>query len=161
MGPTRHRDLAAAVGVTAVICYLLVVFVYRWFPPITLWTGVSLLAVALVEAGWGQLVRSRIADGQIGIGAGRLHPLAVARSVVIAKASAWVGALVLGWWIGVLGYLLPHRDTMRVAGEDTAGAVVAAFCALALLAAGLWLQHCCKSPDDPTDDQEQFSGASD
>jgi hypothetical protein len=159
MGPTRNRDLAAAVGVTAVVCYLLVIFVYRWFPPITLWTGVSLLAVALAEAGWGQLVRSRIAEGQIGIGAGRLHPLAVARSVVIAKASAWVGALVLGWWIGVLGYLLPRRDTMRVAGEDTAGAVIAALCALALLAAALWLQHCCKSPDDPEDDRERLGGA--
>lgn len=161
MGPTRKRDLAAAVTVTAAICYLLVVLLYRWFPPITLWTGVSLLAVAVVEAGWGQLVRSRIADGQVGIGAGRLHPLAVARSVVIAKASAWVGALVLGWWVGVLGYLLPRRDTMRIAGEDTTGAVVAAFCALALLAAGLWLQHCCKSPEDSDDDHGQLSGAPD
>ncbi|MGB5112255.1 MAG: DUF3180 domain-containing protein [Mycobacterium sp.] len=159
MGPTRNRDLAAAVGATAVVCYLLVIFLYRWFPPITLWTGVSLLVVALAEAGWGQLVRSRIAEGQIGIGAGRLHPLAVARSVVIAKASAWVGALVLGWWIGVLGYLLPRRGTMRVAGEDTAGAVVAALCALALLAAALWLQHCCKSPEDLEDDRERLSGA--
>ncbi|MGK2867071.1 MAG: DUF3180 domain-containing protein [Mycobacterium sp.] len=158
MGPTRKRDLATAVGVTAVLCYFVVVFLYRWFPPITLWTGVSLLAVALVEAGWGNVVRSRIADGQIGIGAGRLHPLAVARSVVIGKASAWVGALVLGWWIGVLGYLLPRRDSMRVAGEDTAGAVVAALCALALLAAGVWLQHCCRSPDDPKDDQDRLGG---
>lgn len=161
MGPTRNRDLASAVGVTAVICYLLVLFLYRWFPPITLWTGVSLLAVALAEVWWGYFVRSRIADGQIGIGAGRLHPLAVARSLVIAKASAWVGALVLGWWIGVLGYLLPRRDTMRVAGEDTAGAVVAALCALALLAAGLWLQHCCKSPEDPKDNHEYREGVAD
>lgn len=156
MGPTRKRDLAAAVGIAAVLCYVAVTFLYRWFPPITLWTGVSLLAVAIVEAGWGYLVRSRISEGQIGIGAGRMHPLAVARSVGIAKASAWVGALVLGWWVGVLGYLLPRRDTMRVAGEDTAGAVVAALCALALLAAGMWLQHCCKSPDDP---EEPWDGA--
>lgn len=159
MGPTRKRDLAAAAGITAVVCYLLVVFLYRWFPPITLWTGVSLLAVAIAEATWGYFVRSRIADGQIGIGAGRLDPLAVARSVGIAKASAWVGALVLGWWVGVLGYLLPRRDTMRVAGEDTAGAVAAALCALALLAAGLWLQHCCKSPEDPNDKHDSYSGA--
>ncbi|ANE78995.1 hypothetical protein A7U43_06350 [Mycobacterium adipatum] len=159
MGPTRKRDLAAAVGIAAVVCYLLVTFLYRWFPPITLFSGVSLLAVAIAEAGWGYFVRSRIAGGQVGIGAGRLHPLAVARSVGIAKASAWVGALVLGWWIGVLAYLLPRRGIMRVAGEDTAGAVVAALCALALLAAGLWLQHCCKSPDDPKDKHDSYSGA--
>jgi hypothetical protein len=78
----------------------------------------------------------------------------VARSVVTAKASAWVGALVFGWWLGVLGYLLPRRGELRVAGEDTAGAVVAALCALALVVAALWLQHCCKSPDEPEDPRD-------
>jgi Protein of unknown function (DUF3180) len=154
MGPTRKRDLTAATVIAAVASYLFVLLLYRWFPPITLWTGVSLLAVAIAEAGWAFYVRSRINDGQIGVGGGRLHPLAVARSVVIAKASAWVGAVVLGWWLGVLGYLLPRRSTLRVAGEDTAGAMVAAGCALALLVAALWLQHCCKSPEEPPDNAD-------
>jgi len=149
MGPTRKRDLTAATVLAAVAGYLLVVLMYRWFPPITLWTGVSLLAVAIAEAIWAFYVRAKIGDGEIGDGPGWLHPLAVARSVLIAKASAWVGALVLGWWVGVLVYLLPRRSTLKVAGEDTAGAVVAAVCALALVVAALWLQHCCKSPEEP------------
>ncbi|WP_375483943.1 DUF3180 domain-containing protein [uncultured Mycobacterium sp.] len=151
MGPTRKRDLTGAVIGAAVVGYLLVVLLYRWFPPIRVFTGVSLLAVAAAEALWGRYVRTKISDGEIGDGPGWLHPLAVARSVVIAKASAWVGAVVLGWWIGVLVYLLPRRSTLRVAGEDTTGAVVAAACALALVVAALWLQHCCKSPSDPTE----------
>jgi hypothetical protein len=73
---------------------------------------------------------------------------------VIAKASAWVGALALGWWIAVLVYLLPRRGTLRVAGEDTAGAAVAAVSALALVVAALWLQHCCKSPQEPPDNAD-------
>ncbi|MGB2921672.1 MAG: DUF3180 domain-containing protein, partial [Mycobacterium sp.] len=85
MGPTRLRDLIAAVVVTAVVGYLVVPAVYRWFPPITMWTGVSLLGVAVAIAGWGFYVRARIRDGEVGVGLGRLHPLAVARSVVIAK----------------------------------------------------------------------------
>ncbi|GAS94737.1 protein of unknown function [Mycolicibacterium canariasense] len=149
MGLTRKRDLVVAAVIAAVVSYLLVVGLYKWFPPITLLTGVSLFAVAGVEAGWGHYVRAKIRDGRIGVGGGRLHPLAVARSVVTAKASAWVGALVFGWWVGVLGYLLPRRGALRVAGEDTPGAVVAALCALALVIAALWLQHCCKSPDEP------------
>lgn len=149
MGPTRKRDLTAAVVAAAIIGYLLVVLLYRFFPPITAWTGLSLLAIAIAEAAWGRHVRSKIADGRIGVGPNWLHPLAVARSVVIAKASAWVGALVLGWWIGVLVYLLPRRESLRVAGEDTAGAAVAAASALALVVAALWLQHCCRSPRDP------------
>jgi hypothetical protein len=151
MGPTRKRDLTAATVVAAVAGYLLVMGLYRWFPPITLLTGVSLLAVAIAEAGWAFYVRAKINDGEIGAGPGWLHPLAVARSLVIAKASAWVGALVLGWWLGVLVYLLPRRSTLRIAGEDTAGAAVAAVCALALVIAALWLQHCCKSPGEPPD----------
>jgi len=154
MGPTRKRDLTAATVLAAVAGYLLVLLLYRYFPPITLLSGVSLLAVALAEAGWAFYVRAKINDGRIGDGPGWLHPLAVARSVVIAKASAWVGALVLGWWIGILVYLLPRRSTLRVAGEDTAGSVVAAACALALVAAALWLQHCCKSPPEPPDNPD-------
>jgi hypothetical protein len=41
-----------------------------------------------------------------------------------------------------------------VAGEDTAGTAVAAVSALVLVIAGLWLQHCCKSPQDPTEHGE-------
>jgi hypothetical protein len=154
MGPTRRRDLTAAVVGVAILSYLLVHVLYRYFPPITAWTGLSLLAVAAIEAAWGVSVRAKIRDGEIGVGGGRLHPLAAARSVVVAKASAWVGALMLGWWIGVLAYLLPRRAELRVAGADTPGALVAAVSALALVIAGLWLQHCCKSPGEPTDNSE-------
>lgn len=151
MGPTRKRDLTAAAVAAAVIGYLLVLLLYRWFPPITVWTGLSLLGVAAAETGWAFYVRSKINDGHIGDGPGRLHPLAVARSVVIAKASAWVGAPVFGWWVAVLVYLLPRRSSLRVAGEDTGGATVAAISALALVIAALWLQHCCKSHEEPPD----------
>ena len=119
MGPTRKRDLTAAALGTAAAGYLLVVLLYRWFPPITIWTGLSLFAVGVAEAGWGRYVRTKISDGEIGDGPGWLHPLSVARSLVVAKASAWVGALALGWWVGVLVYLLPRRSWLRVASEDT------------------------------------------
>ncbi len=154
MGPTSKRELTAAVVGAAVVGYLLVVLLYRWFPPITEWTGLSLLAVAIAEALWARYVRTKIADGEIGDGPGWLHPLSVARSLMVAKASAWMGAMVLGWWVGVLVYLLPRRSWLRVAADDTSGSVVAAVSALALVAAALWLQHCCKSPQDPADHGE-------
>ena len=154
MGPTRMRDLAAATVAAAIIAYVMISLTYRWFPPITVWTGLSLLTVAAIEAGWAFYVRSKIGEGKIGDGPGWLHPLAVARAVMISKASAWVGALALGWWVGALVYLLPKRVVLRVAGEDAAGAVVAAVSALALVVAALWLQHCCKSPDEPPEDAD-------
>ncbi|PRC42498.1 DUF3180 domain-containing protein [Mycobacterium sp. ITM-2017-0098] len=158
MGTTRKRELVAAAGTTAVVGYLLMYLIYRAFPPITLWTGMSLLGVAVAIAGWGFFVRAKIRDGEIGVGRGRLHPLAVARSVVIAKASAWMGSVVLGWWLAVVVYLLPRRSSLRVAAEDTSGAVVAALCAFALVVAAMWLQHCCRSPDDATPDADPAPG---
>jgi hypothetical protein len=149
MGPTRKRELAIGIALTAVASYLLVILLYHWFPPITVWTGLSLLVFAFAEAGWAFYLRSKIGAGDIGVGGGRIHPLAVARSVVVAKASAWVGALALGWWLGVLGYLVPRRGDLRVAASDTPGAVVAAVSALALVVAAVWLQHCCRTPLDP------------
>ena len=99
-------------------------------------------------------VRARIRDGEVGVGGGRLHPLVVACSVVIAKASAWVGAVVLGWWLGVLVY--PGAAALGVAGgrRGHPGAVVAAISAFALVVAALWLQHCCRSPGEPTENGE-------
>jgi Protein of unknown function (DUF3180) len=158
MGPTRKRDLIAAALGTAVAGYLVVVLLYRWFPPITIWTGLSLFAVGVAEAGWARYVRTKINDGEIGDGPGWLHPLSVARSLVVAKASAWVGALALGWWVGVLVYLWPRRSLLRVASADTLGTSVAAVSALALVIAGLWLQHCCKSPGDPTENGAGVEG---
>ena len=150
MGPTRPRDLAVAAAIAAIAGYLAIHVLYRYFPPITVWTGLSLLAVAGAEAWWAGSVRGRIRDGRIGVGSGRLHPLAVARTVAIAKASAWVGAAMLGWWLAVLAYLIPRRGELRVAVADTPGALVAAGSAFALVAAALWLQHCCKSPGEPS-----------
>src|SRR6202012_3817686 len=112
--------------------YLLVMLLYRGFPPITMLTGVSLLAVAIAEALWARYVRTKISEGEIGDGPGWLHPLSVARSVMVAKASAWGGAPVLGWGVGVLVFLLPRRSWLHVAAADTPGSAVAAVSALAL-----------------------------
>jgi hypothetical protein len=157
MGATRWRDLAVAAVVAAVLGYAAVRVAYRWFPPITVWTGISLLVVAAVETGWAFQVRSKIGDGKIGDAPGRMHPLAVARAVMIAKASAWVGAIALGWWLGLLIFLLPKRAE-TFAGESVPGAVVAAVSALALVLGALWLQHCCKSPDEPPEDADGAPG---
>ncbi|MCG5431454.1 DUF3180 domain-containing protein [Mycobacterium sp. MYCO198283] len=150
MGPTRKRDLLAAALAVAVLSYLVVLAVYDdAFPAVTAFTGLSLLVLAVAEALWGRFVRAKIAAAEIGPGRGRLHPLAVARTVIAAKASAWAGAVMTGWWVGVLAYLIPRRDALRVAAADTPGAVVALCCAAALTVAALWLQHCCESPGEP------------
>jgi len=150
--PTRRRDLVIAAVVLTLLGYVVTSRLFGAFPPIRILTGVSLLAVAVAVAGWAFYVRSKIGDGKIGVGPGRLHPLAVARAVMIAKASAWVGALALGWWLGVSAFFIPKRGALRVAADGSTGAAVAAASALALVVAALWLEHCCKSPEEPSED---------
>ncbi|CAM5739224.1 hypothetical protein MAUB1S_01140 [Mycolicibacterium aubagnense] len=72
MGPTRKRDLAIGAVLATIAAYLLVTLVYRWFPPITVWTGLSLLGFAAAEAGWAFYLRAKIRDGAVGVGAGRI-----------------------------------------------------------------------------------------
>lgn len=85
----------------------------------SLLAGISLLVLAVAEAGWAFYVRNKVNDGQIGVGAGRLPALAVARSVVVAKASAWLGTLMTGWWMAMLVYILPRRAQLAAAAADT------------------------------------------
>ncbi|MCB0927004.1 MAG: DUF3180 domain-containing protein [Mycobacterium sp.] len=148
----RIRELVALAVIGAVGGWLAVYLGYHWFPPLTRWSGVWLGLLGLAEAGFGFYVRSKIGAGEIGVGGGRLDPLLVARGVAVAQASAWLGALLLGGWLGILAFLLERRGQLPVADADTPGAAVAAGCALILVVAAMWLQYCCKSPagtDDP------------
>ncbi|MGH3722756.1 MAG: DUF3180 domain-containing protein [Mycobacterium sp.] len=149
MGATRIRDLLTAGVVTVILGYFFVSATYGSLPPIPLLAGVSLFVLAIAEGGWALYIRNKVNDGEIGVGTGRLPALAVARSVVVAKASAWLGTLMTGWWMAMLIYILPRRAQLAAAVADTLGVVIATGCAVALVVAGLWLQHCCKSPPDP------------
>lgn len=152
MKPTGKRDLAVAVVVMGVVSFVLIPHLYRYFPPISWWAGISLCVVAIAEAGWAHRVRTGVSHGDIGVGPGRLHPLLVARTVVIAQASAWVSAVMLGWWLAVAFYVVPRRTELRVAAADTPGVLLAVLSAVTLLVAALWLQHCCLSPHEPGDE---------
>ncbi|MGH3819461.1 MAG: DUF3180 family protein, partial [Pseudonocardiaceae bacterium] len=86
-----------------------------------------------------------------------VQALTAAKAVVLAKASSLAGAITGGAWLGVLGYVLPLRSQLQSAAADTGTAAVGAVCAGALVAAALWLEHCCRTPDGP-DDPEPDDG---
>ena len=69
----------------------------------------------------------------------------------VGKDAFWAGCVEGHSGIGPIRSFDASNHPIRVAGEDTAGVVVAAASALALAVAGLWLQHCCKSPEEPPD----------
>ncbi len=153
MTPTRARDLVAVALGTAILVHLLVQLRYGSLPPLPTLAGTTLLAFAAAETVLGFTVRDRIRRYP------RTRPvqaLTAAKAVALAKASSVAGALVLGAWLGVLGYVAPRWDNFPAAASDTVAALIGAVCAAALVAAGLWLEYCCRTPEDPQREQPEL-----
>ncbi|MGH3979376.1 MAG: DUF3180 domain-containing protein [Pseudonocardiaceae bacterium] len=142
---TRPRDLLAAAVITGLLVHLLVRLAYGELPPLPALAGTTLLAFAVAEALLGVSLRARIRRQP---GTRPVQALTAAKAVVLAKASSLAGSMVTGAWLGVLAYVLPRRDEFTAAASDTVAAVLGALCAAALVAAGLWLEHCCRTPED-------------
>ncbi|MDQ4012006.1 MAG: DUF3180 domain-containing protein [Actinomycetota bacterium] len=148
MTPTRARDLVGAAVVAAVLVSLLLQLSYGDLPPLPTLAGTTLLVFAVAEVVLGTTLRTRIRQRP------RTRPvqaLTAVKALVLAKASSLAGAITGGAWLGVLGYVLPLRSQLQSAASDTVTASIGAVCAGALVAAGLWLEYCCRNPDDPED----------
>ena len=148
MSSTRARDLLAAGAVAAVLANLLLQLSYGDVPMLPRPAGTTLLAFAIAEVVLGNMLRARI---QRRTGTRPAQALTAAKAVVLAKASSLAGAITGGAWVGALGYVLPLRSQLPSAASDTVAAVIGAVCAGALVAAALWLEHCCRTPEGPDD----------
>ena len=145
MTPTRPRDLFAVALVTAVLANLLVRLAYGSLPQIPLLAGGTLGVLGVAEAIAGNALRARIRRRP---GTRPVQPLVAARAVLVAKASALAGAVMAGIWGGLLAHVLPLAADVTAAGSDTLAGAVGLACALGLVAGALWLEHCCRTPDD-------------
>lgn len=145
MRPTRPADLILVGLIAAVAVHLLVRTSYGSMPRLPLLAGVTLLVLAVAEVLVGNALQARIRRRP---GTRPVQPLAAARAVVLAKASSLTGAIMAGAWLGVLAYVLPLRSEIAVAADDMASAAVGLVCALALVGGALWLERCCRTPDD-------------
>jgi len=145
---TRPRELVTACLVGLVLAYLAFEFLYGSLPRLPTFAGVTLLVLAVIEVALAFSIRSRIR-------AGRLYAsLGVARAVALAKASSLLGALMSGAWAGVLIALVPRADEATAPAADVRSAVIGLVSALALVGAGLWLEHCCRTPDRGDQDRD-------
>jgi DMSO reductase anchor subunit len=148
---TRVRDLLLVAVLVGLLTHVVFRQSYQSVPPLPPLAGSTLLALAIVEAVFGFSLRARILRKQ---GTRPVQPLTAARAVALAKASSVLGAIMLGAWVGVLGYVLPRRSQVIAAASDTTAAVIGAVCAAILVGAALWLEYCCKAPKGPDDVDE-------
>jgi hypothetical protein len=142
------RELLPVFGVVTLIAFLGVGSLYATMPTLPTLAGVVLVVLAGAEVIMAWSLKARIERRP---GAKPLEPLVAARAVALAQASALAGTIMGGAWLGLLGYLLPRRDELAAAAEDTPATVVGLLSAGALVAAALWLQHCCRTPPEDDD----------
>ncbi|GAA5122098.1 DUF3180 domain-containing protein [Pseudonocardia adelaidensis] len=158
MTPTRPRDLFGVALVTAVVVAILVRLSYGSLPPIPLLAGATLGVLGIAEAIGGNMLRARIRRRP---GTEPVQPLVAARAVLLAKASALAGAIMTGVWGGLLVHVLPLAGEVTAAGSDSLAGAVGLVCALGLVGGALWLEHCCRTPDDPGDEQNGHAPGAD
>jgi hypothetical protein len=75
----------------------------------------------------------------------------VARAAVLAQASAYVGAVFVGVWAGMLLHVVPQLGQLDAASGDTVTGVVGVLASAALTAAALWLERVCRVPPSEDD----------
>jgi hypothetical protein len=145
MTPTRIRFLLLYAVAFAVAGWLVVRFRYSSLPPLP-WTVVPALAIAAVAEAWiGHSLRARILGRP---GTKRPESEYVTRMVALAKATsltaAVIGGVAAGFAVAAASLLpasVPKHDVIA-AGTTFGTSVVLAL-------AALYLEHCCRVPDDP------------
>lgn len=146
MTATRPRDLLVAALLTAVVVNLIVRLSYASLPAVPALAGATLGLLGVAEAIAGSGLRARIERRP---GTTPVPPLVAARAVLVAKASALGGAIVAGAWAGLALHVLPRAAEIVAAAGDSVGAVIGLVSALVLVGGALWLERCCRTPDDP------------
>jgi hypothetical protein len=157
MTPTRVRGLIAVAVACALLVWLLLVHLYNSLPPLPWTPALTLLLLAVIEVRAGYLIKARLAarnrpsqrNGTRPRGRDKpLQPLAVARTVAIAKASAQAAAVVAG--IGA-GFVIDLARSVSQPGprDDTFAALGILASSVILAAAALYLERCCRVPGPP------------
>jgi Protein of unknown function (DUF3180) len=145
---TRPWTLVAVAAACALVVWLIVRGTFTKLPPLP-WTAVpALLILAIAEAFSGRNLRARIQGRR---GGKPLAPIAVARMAALAKASSLAGAVFAGFGAGFLIYTLGSIDK-AVPGHDAISAGVTFVSAIVLVGAALYLEHCCRAPTPPDDE---------
>jgi Protein of unknown function (DUF3180) len=161
--PVGRRDLVVLAAGLALATWLVVRAAYGSLPALRWWLPVPIAVLAVAELLGARTLRDRLAaqrdrrpPADRGAAPVRpVEPMLIARLAVLAQASAYVGAVFVGIWVGLLGYVAPAVGRLQTAGGDTVAAVIGVVSSAALVGAALWLETVCRIPPSSTDDDPQ------
>ena len=151
MRPTRWTVLLAIGLLAGIISWLVVSREYDSWPALPIAGPLTLVILAIAELAFALSVRNRLRNARRPA-RHRLDPIFVARLAVLAKASSHAAAVVGGLYAGFLVYTLRHLGKPRINADSRASGISLA-ASVALIAAALFLEHCCRVPKPPDDDR--------
>jgi len=157
LGPTRPSTLVVAGLAAMAFAWILISRFYGDIAGLPWLPIVISAALAVLEGFLAINTRSRIERRP---GREPVDPLAVARFVVLAKASSLAGALFAGFYTGMLAWLLVEQARLGptdARSSDLPTTVAGVVGSVALVAAALWLERSCRVPKRPDDEPESGS----
>lgn len=142
-----RTNITALVGVAGFFAAAALILVRRfygsWQTISPLWS-LPLWAIAAMCAFLAVMVRRRRKDGRVGLDRSQINPMMMANFMVIAKASAWSGAIIGGWFLGLAVWVLPRMNTLTAAQADLPGVIAGTLGGVALAVAGVILERSCE-----------------
>lgn len=142
-----RTNITALVGVAGFFAAAALILVRRfygsWQTISPLWS-LPLWAVAAMCAFLTVMVRRRRKEGRVGLDRSQINPMMMANFMVIAKASAWSGAIIGGWFLGLAVWVLPRMNTLTAAQADLPGVIAGTLGGVALAVAGVILERSCE-----------------
>lgn len=168
--PVRRRDLVVVALGLALATWLVVRATYGSLPDLRWWMPLPLAVLAVAEALGARTLRIRLEaerKARMRARSGRtrgsrdavappdlrpVEPLLVARLAVLAQASAYVGAVFVGVWGGLLLHVGPAVGRLQTAAGDSVAASIGVTCSAGLVIGGLLLESVCRVPPPGDDD---------
>ncbi len=138
--------LAALVGVVIGLLYAIVVTRTNGIPPTLTTVGVVSLGFVVLALAIAARYMSRVARQT-----GPVDPHVAVRILALGRAGAVVGAVVAGVYVGIGIERVTSGLTAGAGGRQLLYAGLGTVAGLAVMAAGLVVEHACRRPDDPDD----------
>lgn len=151
LAPTKPAMLIALAFLSGSLAWSLAHLWPQWFDtqmPLPWLTAVMMWLLAISLFMWTISARSKL---QPKPGQPRMHPIVAARSAALALAASRTGALVFGFYGGVL---ITNLGLMNSSAGRTrvliAGLILVA--SLSFILTALWLEKMCRIPKPPVDE---------
>ena len=157
----KLTSIPALIATSVFVAACAGIIVWRWYGEINGFSAsasVTVWVIALVCFLLARKLRAARRDNMIGQDRSQISPVTAANWLVIGKASAWMGAIVGGAYLGIMVFLLTQLTQLEAAVADLPGVVASLVGSILAAAAGIYLERSAHI-DPPADGEDTDTGS--